>query len=570
VGVTADVPLASGPADLGYPQLALLERGMKVTPLELYGDFARVVGQVGDLSAEGWLPLECLERVPQGLPELAAAQVPWLQDAAAAPDCPFLMDPQSDEYAGAALFGSAATTDHDLRLDVSLKISLPEPPATDIANGILLVDALDNPHWLFFGHVDGQWRMSSMDQGTPRMDHLLKQSSVVEGRAWLLITGGGKVIRYGLPDGTEGEVDVDRELFPASGFVRVHVQVAPHSSLEIRELVISHPPTGKRESDPARSISLRELALKRGITYGTTMDMHGPRDEQVLRAQAGLLTWNLSWRGETELYPGSTQASASQVSFAKANGMQVRAHTLIGGPSDLVPDWLKNGRYSAEEVGNFTREWITGLVSRYQAVDEWVVVNESLGAGAQLDNNIWNRRLGAGYIDQAFRWAREANPKTRLIINEAEVDRPGARLRFYVQLVRQLLDGGAPVDGIGSQFHLKAVNAPSKQELLDALGLLGSLGLGVHITELDVNLYGLSGTQQDKWARQAEIYRDVVEAALESGVVRNITTWDLSDKYSWLTLPEFQFMGGGEAPLIFDEEYRPKPAFYAMVEALRG
>jgi endo-1,4-beta-xylanase len=169
----------------------------------------------------------------------------------------------------------------------------------------------------------------------------------------------------------------------------------------------------------------------------------------------------------------------------------------------------------------------------------------------------------------AFRFAREANPGATLIFNEAEIDRPGARTKFVYDLLREAIERGTPVDGVGMQFHLKATHAPSKEEMLEAIQLLGSLGLGVYITELDVNLFGLRGSREEKWAQQAQIYRDVVEAALESGVCKSITTWGLSDRYSWLLAPEFQFLGGGEAPLPFDDDFHPKPAFFAVLDVLK-
>ena len=40
--------------------------------------------------------------------------------------------------------------------------------------------------------------------------------------------------------------------------------------------------------------------------------------------------------------------------------------------------------------------------------------------------------------------------------------------------------------------------------------------------------------------------------------------WSFTDRYSWIP----QFTRHPDAPLIFDESYRPKPAYNALVDAL--
>jgi endo-1,4-beta-xylanase len=65
--------------------------------------------------------------------------------------------------------------------------------------------------------------------------------------------------------------------------------------------------------------------------------------------------------------------------------------------------------------------------------------------------------------------------------------------------------------------------------------------------------------------RQAEVYRGVVRACLQSPGCTAIQTWGFSDKYSWIGSHSH---GGRGAALLFDRAYKPKPAYDAMLEEI--
>ncbi len=73
-------------------------------------------------------------------------------------------------------------------------------------------------------------------------------------------------------------------------------------------------------------------------------------------------------------------------------------------------------------------------------------------------------------------------------------------------------------------------------------------------------------TTEEKLAQQAEWYGDLTEACLSVRRCVGITLWDYTDKYSWI--PAF-FPGEGAA-LPWDEQLKPKPAYFALREALGG
>jgi endo-1,4-beta-xylanase len=82
------------------------------------------------------------------------------------------------------------------------------------------------------------------------------------------------------------------------------------------------------------------------------------------------------------------------------------------------------------------------------------------------------------------------------------------------------------------------------------------------ITELDIRM--ILPSDAGKLATQATWYADVTKACLAVRRCVGITIWDYTDKYSWI--PAF-FPGEGAA-LPYDENLQPKPAYYAIRDAL--
>ena len=67
----------------------------------------------------------------------------------------------------------------------------------------------------------------------------------------------------------------------------------------------------------------------------------------------------------------------------------------------------------------------------------------------------------------------------------------------------------------------------------------------------------------------AKVYRDTLEVCLKYPNFISFETWGVSDAYSWLRLwPPVNLTNA--QPVLFDENYQRKDAYYAVIEALRG
>src|SRR5688572_27587482 len=69
--------------------------------------------------------------------------------------------------------------------------------------------------------------------------------------------------------------------------------------------------------------------------------------------------------------------------------------------------------------------------------------------------------------------------------------------RIYEPL-RDLLGKGVPVDGVGLQMHISANSRPSHANIAANIRRLASLGLVVHISEMDVRIKKVAGSDQTR------------------------------------------------------------------------
>jgi endo-1,4-beta-xylanase len=114
-------------------------------------------------------------------------------------------------------------------------------------------------------------------------------------------------------------------------------------------------------------------------------------------------------------------------------------------------------------------------------------------------------------------------------------------------------------------MHISADHPPDLESFAKNLRRFAELGLELHITEMDVRLDFDKEPSQQQLQRQATVYRQVLETALANEAVRGVLFWGVTDRYSWIP----HFFDGEGAALPFDQNYEPKPAFYAVRDVLQ-
>lgn len=323
---------------------------------------------------------------------------------------------------------------------------------------------------------------------------------------------------------------------------------------------------------------LKDLAKQRGVALGNfaiSSRLHEKPYKTILTEQFNLAladntpNWYFTDGG---LRPSASTYNFKQmdqvVKFAQDHNMDVQAHHYLWGEEKWLPDWLKNGNYTKPQLLQLIQEHIQTVGSRYSGrVKEWTVVNEAFTRSAHLYglNDWWQERLGQqDYINNAFYWARQADPKSKLILNDFNNESINTTSNAMFDYIKAAKARGVPIDGIGMQMHIDGTHPPTKDEVIANMRRFGDLGVEVYVTELDVNMNDVKANDESKDIIEGDIYYDMARACIESGTCHSFSILGITDKETW-----YNYMGLPNArPLPFDRNYKPKPAYYSLRHAL--
>ena len=259
--------------------------------------------------------------------------------------------------------------------------------------------------------------------------------------------------------------------------------------------------------------------------------------------------------------------------FARANGMRLMGHNLIWYAQEPPAFMRLDGQGKA--FADAYRNYILAVAGRYRGqAAGWDVVNEPVtDDGDGLRDCIWSRNLGPDYMRLAFEHAAEADPGAMLLVNDYDLENKPRKRATFMKTVEDLLKAGAPVKGIGTQTHVNADMAPGA--ITAAIRDLASLGLPIHLSELDVSLSRaerLFTDTADLGTRQLRVYAEAAEAfmALPARQRFAFTLWGLRDKDSWLRTESVKRGVTPDAALLFDDTGAAKPSFWAVADVFAG
>lgn len=323
--------------------------------------------------------------------------------------------------------------------------------------------------------------------------------------------------------------------------------------------------------------TLRQAAEPMGFWVGTTIQGRmwdrDPQYKPVLgrefNAAVSIVFPNLTQpeRGHFDF-----DAMDEAMSFAKQHHMKLMGHCLVYRNMQTGP-WLNFrsetcGGWSAKELDAILKEHIQKVVRHggdtYYA---WEVVNEPTNP---THNGCWSRILGEDeYIVKAFQYAREASPNALLLLNDTfgqgGIDKE--RADEFFTLVNRLKAAGAPIDAVGTEMHweLPQLRPTYLDEFKAFLESARKAGVKVHITEMDV--YQGPDNTPEAFAKQKDVFYNVVHTCLKDSNCIGFMTWGIADRYSWLRTSDWKNMPNAK-PVMFDENYGKKPAYYGVLQAL--
>ena len=339
---------------------------------------------------------------------------------------------------------------------------------------------------------------------------------------------------------------------------------------------------------PTNAPTLRQAADRAGLLVGTAVRpqlLQEPAYAATLSREFNMIEAEdaMKWltlrpdRGSFDFRQGN-----EVVRFAQAHGMKIRGHCLVWDHNN--PEWLVDGGFTPSQLSRLLQDHIVRVVKHYAGqVFAWDVVNEGFEEHGKVRDSIWYNQpgislgnIGLGkkdttYIEQAFRWAHEADPRALLFYNDAEGEGMNVKSDAIYAMLRDFKERGVPIDGVGLQMHITGLKV-DLQSVAANMARIASLGLQIHITELDVpvpvNATGVWGGElahPEDLDRQAQIYGGIVRMCLDQPTCTAIQTWGFTDKYSWIGSHSRGSQGWA---LPFDRGYRTKPAYNAIAEEL--
>lgn len=198
--------------------------------------------------------------------------------------------------------------------------------------------------------------------------------------------------------------------------------------------------------------------------------------------------------------------SDTLAAFAADHGMRLHGHTLVWYAEEAPAFKRIDG--AGKSFADAYRNYILAVAGRYRGrVCGWDVINEAINENGEGERDcLWSRNLGRDYAAPAFRHAREAEPDAPLFLNDYFLDTIPNKRRSFLRLAERILKSGAPLGGLGTQTHVSVEMKPGAIKV--AMRDLASLGLPIHLSELDVSTRGkaLNFASQDERLRvQARI-----------------------------------------------------------------
>lgn len=298
------------------------------------------------------------------------------------------------------------------------------------------------------------------------------------------------------------------------------------------------------------------------------------------------------------------------------NQLKVRGHVLVW--HSQTPEWFfhedydKNKDYVDKDTMNKRLEWyirtmlthFTGEDSKYKDMFYgWDVVNEAISDGTgtyrsdnenpnePLSNDThgsnsswWHVYQSNEFIINAFTYANKYAPETLELYyndyNECSTQKmQGIQALLTAVKEREGEPGvGTRITAMGMQGHY-GMSSPLFSDMQLAVKRYAAIVGNVQITEFDIKASsdydGSDEAKETEYEKQANRY-GVLYWALKAmndqdGInVTGINFWGTVDHYSWLQ--SRSDVGGGadgrlpQCPLLFDEYYQPKPAFYAFIK----
>lgn len=264
--------------------------------------------------------------------------------------------------------------------------------------------------------------------------------------------------------------------------------------------------------------------------------------------------------------------------YVNKETMNRRLEWFISGVFDHYFGKAANGKYDGLFYGwDVVNEAVIGNTYRTDKVS----AAESLSEIRHGNNSSWWHVYESNeFIINAFKYANKYAPENvELYYNDfGETD--NTKCEGIVKLIKDVKSAeGTRLDALGMQAHYN-VDGFSAAQFKSVAKKYAQAAGKVQLTELDFKASstydGTAATKESEYTKMAYCHKNLYEAikALkeEGANVSGITVWGVIEPNSWLHSQSN--LGGGasgsaQCPLLFDGNYKAKPAYWAYVDATK-
>ena len=342
--------------------------------------------------------------------------------------------------------------------------------------------------------------------------------------------------------------------------------------------------------------SLQAIAASKGLRFGSAVAWRRPNGgrasiadpayARLVEDECGLIVPEneMKWQW---LRPTATTfafgACDAIVAWAERRHLAVRGHNLLWHQPKWFPRWLNAYDFGARPTAEARRLLTTHIetvLGRYGTrIGSYDVVNEAVRpADGLLYETVLSKALGGAEptLDLAFHVARAAAPHAQLVYNDYMSWEPGndAHRAGVLRLLEGFRRRGTPVDALGVQSHLvtQSIDAGADVARLQGgwrrfLDQVTQMGYALLVTELDVRDNALPADIAVRDRAVADYTRGYLDVTLGYRQVRDVLSWGLSDRYSWIEGFEPRPDGAHRRPTLYDTQFRPKPMREAVAAA---
>ncbi len=337
-----------------------------------------------------------------------------------------------------------------------------------------------------------------------------------------------------------------------------------------------------------------ELVTKHfnGVTLGNEL-----KPDSMLKKNAEIIKYNLN--GEEIEVPELNYDTPERYLdfFVNWNNehpdkkIRVRGHVLVW--HSQTPEFFFHEDYDTDkpyvtpEVMNKRLEYYIKSVATHFTADDskykdlfygWDVVNEAVSDGtgtyrnASENSSWWAVYQSPEFIQNAFVYANKYMPSDIALFYNDYNEYVTSKVGGICELLRTVKETpGARIDGMGMQAHYQVdANSPTMEQFKSAATAYSKIVDQVQVTELDYK--GSANSKDERLAERYKALYDTIRRLKNDGVnITGMTIWGVVDKHSWLQTANNN--GGGsngnarQYPLLFDDNYKAKNAFWALVNA---